>query len=140
MAHMVFCTKYKAELEGWTNRRSTPTSAKIYKNCRRRRGRVGGAQKMLLNEYRLQPWTREAQDFLVEQMNGFSLRRGGRRRAAEGVRGAEPLGNCAEDIDPTTDSPEGKPASCGRERVWTTGCPRSGCEGHRPIREGPRSP
>jgi Fe-S cluster biosynthesis and repair protein YggX len=28
-------------------------------------------QKMLLNEYRLQPWTREAQEFLVEQMNGF---------------------------------------------------------------------
>ena len=25
-------------------------------------------QKMLLNEYRLQPWTKEAQQFLVEQM------------------------------------------------------------------------
>ncbi|HEX4581659.1 MAG TPA: oxidative damage protection protein, partial [Acidobacteriaceae bacterium] len=28
-------------------------------------------QKMLLNEYRLQPWTREAQEFLVEQMEQF---------------------------------------------------------------------
>ena len=27
---------------------------------------------MLLNEYRLQPWTREAQEFLVEQMDRFS--------------------------------------------------------------------
>ncbi len=43
-------------------------------------------QKMLLNEYRLQPWTREAQEFLVEQMNGFFFRR--RRRPAQGVRGA----------------------------------------------------
>jgi Fe-S cluster biosynthesis and repair protein YggX len=28
-------------------------------------------QKMLLNEYRLQPWKREAQEFLAEQMNQF---------------------------------------------------------------------
>ena len=28
-------------------------------------------QKMLLNEYRLQPWTREAQEFLVEQMQEY---------------------------------------------------------------------
>jgi Fe-S cluster biosynthesis and repair protein YggX len=28
-------------------------------------------QKMLLNEYRLQPWTKEAQQFLVEQMEQF---------------------------------------------------------------------
>jgi Fe-S cluster biosynthesis and repair protein YggX len=33
-------------------------------------------QKMLLNEYRLQPWTREAQEFLVEQMNGFFFEEG----------------------------------------------------------------
>jgi len=28
-------------------------------------------QKMLLNEYRLQPWTPQAQQFLVEQMEMF---------------------------------------------------------------------
>jgi Fe-S cluster biosynthesis and repair protein YggX len=28
-------------------------------------------QKMLLNEYRLQPWTPQAQQFLVEQMEEF---------------------------------------------------------------------
>ena len=32
---------------------------------------------MLLNEYRLQPWTREAQEFLVEQMNEFFFGSGG---------------------------------------------------------------
>ncbi len=32
---------------------------------------------MLLNEYRLQPWTREAQEFLVEQMNEFFFGAGG---------------------------------------------------------------
>ncbi len=32
---------------------------------------------MLLNEYRLQPWTREAQEFLVEQMNDFFFGTGG---------------------------------------------------------------
>ncbi len=43
---------------------------------------------MLLNEYRLQPWTREAQDFLVEQMNGFFFGEG-EAIAAEGVCGAD---------------------------------------------------
>ena len=47
-------------------------------------------QKMLLNEYRLQPWTREAQDFLVEQMNEFFFGEGG--LAAEGVCGSDSLG------------------------------------------------
>ncbi len=28
-------------------------------------------QKMLLNEYRLQPWTPQAQEFLVEQMDRY---------------------------------------------------------------------
>ena len=34
-------------------------------------------QKMLLNEYRLQPWTKEAQQFLVEQMEQFFFGEGG---------------------------------------------------------------
>ena len=34
-------------------------------------------QKMLLNEYRLQPWTKEAQSFLVEQMQDFFFGAGG---------------------------------------------------------------
>jgi len=34
-------------------------------------------QKMLLNEYRLQPWTPQAQQFLVEQMEQFFFGAGG---------------------------------------------------------------
>ena len=33
---------------------------------------------MLLNEYRLQPWTREAQEFLVEQMQEYFFGEGRR--------------------------------------------------------------
>ena len=32
---------------------------------------------MLLNEYRLQPWTKEAQQFLVDQMEQFFFGEGG---------------------------------------------------------------
>jgi len=73
MAHMVFCTKYKAELEGLDEPPfDSDFGQKIYKNVSQKAwGEWVERQKMLLNEYRLQPWTREAQDFLVEQMNGF---------------------------------------------------------------------
>ena len=73
MAHMVFCTKYKAELEGLDEPPfDSDFGQKIYKNVSKKAwGEWVERQKMLLNEYRLQPWTREAQDFLVEQMNGF---------------------------------------------------------------------
>ena len=74
MAHMVFCTKYKAELEGLDEPPfDSDFGQKIYKNVSKKAwDEWVERQKMLLNEYRLQPWTREAQDFLVEQMNEFS--------------------------------------------------------------------
>ena len=51
---------------------------KIYKNVSKAAWDEWlGRQKMLLNEYRLQPWTREAQEFLVEQMNEFFFGEGG---------------------------------------------------------------
>ena len=51
---------------------------KIYKNVSKKAwGEWVERQKMLLNEYRLQPWTREAQEFLVEQMNEFFFGTGG---------------------------------------------------------------
>ena len=73
MAHMVFCTKYKAEMEGLDEPPfDSDFGQKIYKNVSKQAwGEWVERQKMLLNEYRLQPWTREAQEFLVEQMNGF---------------------------------------------------------------------
>jgi len=73
MAHMVFCAKYKQEMEGLDE---TPFDSefgqKIYDNVSKKAwGEWVERQKMLLNEYRLQPWTREAQEFLVEQMQEF---------------------------------------------------------------------
>ncbi len=79
MAHMVFCTKYKAEMEGLDEPPfDSDFGQKIYKNVSKKAwGEWVERQKMLLNEYRLQPWTREAQEFLVEQMNEFFFGEGG---------------------------------------------------------------
>ncbi|WP_348268085.1 oxidative damage protection protein [Edaphobacter paludis] len=79
MAHMVFCTKYKAEMEGLDEAPfDSDFGQKIYKNVSKKAwGEWVERQKMLLNEYRLQPWTREAQEFLVEQMNEFFFGEGG---------------------------------------------------------------
>ena len=79
MAHMVFCTKYKAEMEGLDEPPfDSDFGQKVYKNVSKKAwGEWVERQKMLLNEYRLQPWTREAQEFLVEQMNEFFFGEGG---------------------------------------------------------------
>lgn len=51
---------------------------KIYENVSKKSwGEWVERQKMLLNEYRLQPWTKEAQQFLVEQMEQFFFGEGG---------------------------------------------------------------
>ncbi len=73
MAHMVFDTRFKAEMEGLDEPPfDSDFGQKIYKNVSKKSwGEWVERQKMLLNEYRLQPWTREAQEFLVEQMNEF---------------------------------------------------------------------
>lgn len=73
MAHMVFCVRNKKEMEGLDE---TPFDSefgqKIYKNVSKAAwAEWGERQKMLLNEYRLQPWTPQAQSFLVEQMQEF---------------------------------------------------------------------
>jgi Fe-S cluster biosynthesis and repair protein YggX len=79
MAHMVFCTKYKAEMEGLDEPPfDSDFGQKIYKNVSKKAWAAWVEhQKMLLNEYRLQPWTREAQEFLVEQMNAYFFGDGG---------------------------------------------------------------
>jgi Fe-S cluster biosynthesis and repair protein YggX len=73
MAHMVQCVRYKAQLEGLDEPPfDTDLGRKIYDNVSKKAWADWGEhQKMLLNEYRLQPWTREAQDFLIEQMERF---------------------------------------------------------------------
>ena len=40
--------------------------------------------KMLLNEYRLQPWKKEHQDFIVQQMEQYFFAGGG--QAPEGYK------------------------------------------------------
>ncbi len=70
MAHMVFCSKYKEELEGLEEPPfDSEFGQKIYNNVSQKAWKEWvDHQKMLLNEYRLQPWTREAQEFLIKQM------------------------------------------------------------------------
>jgi Fe-S cluster biosynthesis and repair protein YggX len=73
MAHMVFCVRNKREMEGLDEPPfDSEFGQKIYKNVSKAAwGEWVERQKMLLNEYRLQPWTPQAQQFLVEQMEEF---------------------------------------------------------------------
>jgi Fe-S cluster biosynthesis and repair protein YggX len=73
MAHMVFCVRNKKEMEGLEEPPfDSEFGQKIYKNVSKAAwGEWVDRQKMLLNEYRLQPWTPQAQQFLVEQMEQF---------------------------------------------------------------------
>ena len=73
MAHMVFCIRNQREMEGLEEPPfDSELGQKIYKNVSKAAwGEWIERQKILLNEYRLQPWTQEAQQFLVEQMELF---------------------------------------------------------------------
>jgi Fe-S cluster biosynthesis and repair protein YggX len=73
MAHMVFCVRNKKEMEGLDEPPfDSEFGQKIYKNVSKAAwAEWVDRQKMLLNEYRLQPWTPQAQEFLVEQMEQF---------------------------------------------------------------------
>jgi len=70
---MVMDSRYKKEMEGLEE---TPFDSefgqKIFLSVSKQSwGEWGERQKMLLNEYRLQPWQPQAQQFLVEQMQEF---------------------------------------------------------------------
>ena len=73
MAHMVKCVKLGREAEGLEEPPfDGEFGQRIYNNV----SKLAWEQwqehmKMLLNEYRLQPWTPQAQQFLVEQMEMF---------------------------------------------------------------------
>jgi Fe-S cluster biosynthesis and repair protein YggX len=73
MPRMVKCAKLGRELPGLTEPPfDTPLGQRIYENVSAEAWRQWGEHsKMLLNEYRLQPWKPEAQQFLVEQMEAF---------------------------------------------------------------------
>jgi Fe-S cluster biosynthesis and repair protein YggX len=73
MAHTVFCVRYKKEMEGLDEPPfDSEFVQKIYQNVSKAAwDEWVNRQKMLLNEYRLQPWQPQAQQFLVEQMEEF---------------------------------------------------------------------
>lgn len=73
MAHMVFCSRYKQEMEGLDEPPfDNDFGHRIYDNVSKKAWHDWTEhQKMLLNEYRLQPWTPQAQEFLAEQMQRF---------------------------------------------------------------------
>jgi Fe-S cluster biosynthesis and repair protein YggX len=73
MAHTVFCTRYKQEMEGLDEPPfDSDFGSKVYHNVSKKAWSEWlEHQKMLLNEYRLQPWTPQAQEFLVEQMQQY---------------------------------------------------------------------
>jgi len=78
MAHTVFCVRYKKEMEGMDEPPfDSEFGQKIFKNVSKAAwAEWVDRQKMLLNEYRLQPWTPQAQQFLVEQMEQFFFSEG----------------------------------------------------------------
>jgi Fe-S cluster biosynthesis and repair protein YggX len=73
MPHMVFCARFKQEMEGLDEPPfDSDFGNKVYNNVSKKAWQEWvERQKMLLNEYRLQPWTPQAQEFLVEQMDQF---------------------------------------------------------------------
>ena len=73
MAHMVKCVKLGKELEGLDEPPfDSPLGQRIYENISKQAW-LGWTDhmKMLLNEYRLQPWKKEHQDFIVQQMEAY---------------------------------------------------------------------
>ncbi|HWR35891.1 MAG TPA: oxidative damage protection protein [Clostridia bacterium] len=73
MAHMVKCVKLGKELEGLDEPPfDSPLGQRIYENISRQAwDQWQGHMKMLLNEYRLQPWKKEHQEFIVQQMEQY---------------------------------------------------------------------
>ena len=90
MAHTVFCVRNKKEMEGLDEPPfDSEFGQKIYKNVSKAAwAEWVDRQKMLLNEYRLQPWKKEHQDFIVQQMEQYFFGQGG--QAPEGYKPPEP--------------------------------------------------
>jgi Fe-S cluster biosynthesis and repair protein YggX len=73
MAHMVKCVKLGQEAVGLEEPPfDSPLGQKIYENVSKQAwDQWQEHMKMLLNEYRLQPWKKEHQDFIVQQMEAY---------------------------------------------------------------------
>jgi Fe-S cluster biosynthesis and repair protein YggX len=73
-ARKVFCVKFGREMEGLdeTPFEGHPLGQKIYDNVSKEAWKMWVEHmKMLMNEYRLNLGTREAQEFLLEQMDKY---------------------------------------------------------------------
>ena len=73
MARMVFCAKFQKEMPGLEDTPfDGPLGQKIYENVSAEAWRMWAEHcKMLLNEYRLNPATKEAQEIIVKQMEQY---------------------------------------------------------------------
>jgi Fe-S cluster biosynthesis and repair protein YggX len=73
MPYMVKCVKLGREAEGLDEPPfDNPLGQRIYENVSKQAWQQWTElQKMLLNEYRLQPWRKEHQEFLAHQMEQF---------------------------------------------------------------------
>jgi Fe-S cluster biosynthesis and repair protein YggX len=81
MAHQVFCVKLNKEAEGLEEPPfDSELGQKIYKNVSKEAwNQWQEHMKMLLNEYRLQPWKKDHQDFIVQQMEQYFFGGGGEK-------------------------------------------------------------
>ena len=73
MAHMVKCVKLGREAEGLDEPPfDSELGQRIYNNVSKEAwDGWTNFMKMLLNEYRLQPWRKEHQEFIVQQMEQY---------------------------------------------------------------------
>ena len=73
-AHKVFCVKFQKEMEGLDEVpfEGHPLGQKIYESVSKEAWKMWVEHmKMIMNEYRLNLGTAEAQQFLIEQMDKF---------------------------------------------------------------------
>ncbi len=72
--HMVHCVKFQREMEGLDEVpfEGHPLGQKIYDNVSKEAWKMWVEHmKMIMNEYRLNLGTREAQEFLIRQMDDY---------------------------------------------------------------------
>ncbi len=79
MAHMVKCVKLGREAEGLDEPPfDSPLGQRVYENVSKEAWQGWmNHMRMLLNEYRLQPWRPEHQEFIAQQMEDYFFGGGG---------------------------------------------------------------
>jgi Fe-S cluster biosynthesis and repair protein YggX len=72
-ARKVFCAKFQREMEGLDEIpfEGHPLGQKIYDNISKEAWKMWEHMKMLMNEYRLNLGTTQAQEFLIQQMDSY---------------------------------------------------------------------